>query len=301
MSAEDYSGHSICGTALDAEGRLAEDRRCGRCGYNLHGLAPEHECPECALPVWRSLLLDSLRYADRRWLRTVRGGLLLLFVAVGLVGVSAFRLMAASLAGRPVMTLGGLAGDVFALLVCLGGSAVGLVGMLLFTTPEPGEWAGWPVLARRWARGLMWALAVLGGATVLFIVPSFMPAPWRSGVSSVFVVADVVVGLALAFAGSLYMGSLHERSLAGGGDLAMLGIVNVLALGALLLWWFVTHSLSSSALVGGGVFTNSAIPVVGIAPVALVVLLLLVWRTHGVVDQACEDGPDHCPRMPPPE
>jgi predicted RNA-binding Zn-ribbon protein involved in translation (DUF1610 family) len=39
---------------------IATDLVCVRCGYNLRGLTPRHRCPECGLPILRSLL-DVLR------------------------------------------------------------------------------------------------------------------------------------------------------------------------------------------------------------------------------------------------
>ncbi len=40
---------------LDEAGRLALDLNCVTCGYNLRGLDPETICPECGIPVGRSL------------------------------------------------------------------------------------------------------------------------------------------------------------------------------------------------------------------------------------------------------
>jgi hypothetical protein len=39
----------------DANGAIADDLRCARCGYNLRGLRPEGCCPECALRIGRSI------------------------------------------------------------------------------------------------------------------------------------------------------------------------------------------------------------------------------------------------------
>lgn len=48
---------------------------CIRCGYELRGLAADSLCPECALPVARSLERSPLlRGADREWLAGVHAG-----------------------------------------------------------------------------------------------------------------------------------------------------------------------------------------------------------------------------------
>ena len=78
------------GVALDDGGHLLEDRFCHRCGYNLRGLEVEGRCPECGLAVRESLGSDSLRTADRGWLRTVRRGWWLVMASFGAVVAPSF-------------------------------------------------------------------------------------------------------------------------------------------------------------------------------------------------------------------
>jgi predicted RNA-binding Zn-ribbon protein involved in translation (DUF1610 family) len=45
---------------ISTDPTLQTDLSCSRCQYNLRGLTPAHRCPECGLPILRSLL-DVLR------------------------------------------------------------------------------------------------------------------------------------------------------------------------------------------------------------------------------------------------
>jgi predicted RNA-binding Zn-ribbon protein involved in translation (DUF1610 family) len=45
--------------ALDAEGRVAEDVACIRCGYNLRTLYHDGRCPECDADVIRSNMVAA--------------------------------------------------------------------------------------------------------------------------------------------------------------------------------------------------------------------------------------------------
>ena len=46
--------------AVSTDPTLQTDLPCIQCQYNLRGLTPAHQCPECGLPILRSLL-DALR------------------------------------------------------------------------------------------------------------------------------------------------------------------------------------------------------------------------------------------------
>ncbi|HVT88882.1 MAG TPA: DUF2007 domain-containing protein [Tepidisphaeraceae bacterium] len=55
----DDPSESIMGEPIDPT--LQADLPCVKCGYNLRGLTPANRCPECGLPILRSLL-DALRH-----------------------------------------------------------------------------------------------------------------------------------------------------------------------------------------------------------------------------------------------
>src|SRR5262245_45651787 len=59
---------------LDAQGRLDEDIRCAKCGYNLRAQSPTGKCPECSQPVAHTLWGYRLRYADPAWVARVASG-----------------------------------------------------------------------------------------------------------------------------------------------------------------------------------------------------------------------------------
>jgi hypothetical protein len=58
----------------DASAVICDDVTCVACGYNLRGLADDGKCPECATPIARSIGGNSLRNADRDWLKSVHRG-----------------------------------------------------------------------------------------------------------------------------------------------------------------------------------------------------------------------------------
>jgi hypothetical protein len=65
---------------LDESGAIGAPAPCVRCGYDLRGLTPQHQCPECGAEVLQSLSGDMLRFADAGWLIRLRGGLKVLIV-----------------------------------------------------------------------------------------------------------------------------------------------------------------------------------------------------------------------------
>ncbi len=111
-----------------ASNEIAEDRPCIHCGYNLRGLTPHGQCPECGERISGSLRGNLLKHADADWLDTLHFGakLKLWNIALGiLVGLAAGILVAV---GFPAA---------FLTLVGLVGGALGLWASFVITTREP--------------------------------------------------------------------------------------------------------------------------------------------------------------------
>jgi hypothetical protein len=64
----------------DQQGRLNDDAPCAKCGYNLRGLDPLGQCPECGTSIRASVHGELLRYADQHWLARVTAGITWLLI-----------------------------------------------------------------------------------------------------------------------------------------------------------------------------------------------------------------------------
>jgi hypothetical protein len=162
-------------SALSAQGDVVTaDAPCVRCGYNLRGLPHDGNCPECGIVVCGSLDPNTLRFADRAWLRRLSTGLSLLiagfvcssFLAGGVLFLGTFALALGS-RGDSVLTLVGLAAGLAACaaFICL------VLGSFLLGTPDPAR-RGWQ--EELLSRPLTRAFAILTAATALAAVFSIV-------------------------------------------------------------------------------------------------------------------------------
>ncbi len=70
--------------------RIATDLPCLKCGYNLRTLPLAGRCPECGVPVERTMRGDLLRFSDPKWVAGLSGGVQCWLAAllVFLLGIS---------------------------------------------------------------------------------------------------------------------------------------------------------------------------------------------------------------------
>jgi len=128
---------------LDESGAIGAPAPCVRCGYDLRGLTPQHQCPECGAEVLQSLSGDMLRFADRGWLSGFSAGLKWLIVGDAL-----------NFAACWLILFGLLTTGASFLMTCvvIALTIVGTIGVLKATAPELGTRPEADSRARRIAR-----------------------------------------------------------------------------------------------------------------------------------------------------
>ena len=170
-------GSTAPSIAVSADGRLAEDRLCIDCGYNLRGLRPDGLCPECGGAVAASLRGLKLEAASLPWLRSIRGGFRLLrncflaFLLLAFVPPPLAKLL--STLGPHAQFVQTLVELLFTGLLC-GVLVVAAYGFLLATRVEPRvAWRGEGWSARRLARIL--TVVTLGLWAGLWLAEELLP------------------------------------------------------------------------------------------------------------------------------
>jgi hypothetical protein len=108
---------------------------CGRCGYDLRGLARDANCPECGTPLARSLYGDYLRHQNPRWLRRLfRGALWSVIAQAGWLGVTGYWLARHGSYDWNVLLSSPVSGIAMPILL----TALNLVAVVYLTSPAPG-------------------------------------------------------------------------------------------------------------------------------------------------------------------
>lgn len=111
---------------------LETHQPCIRCSYDLHGLPMSGNCPECGVPVERSLRGDLLQFADESYRATLLRGVSLIMFGILAQVVLFILLMLATYIGGPGL------GFIFSVL-SLAATAAGLFGYYLYASPDPGQ------------------------------------------------------------------------------------------------------------------------------------------------------------------
>lgn len=144
--------------AVSVDGRIAEDKLCVDCGYNLRGLSTDGRCPECGADVEASLRGHELQAASLPWLREICQGFALMKRAVlialcALLFAIAVELIFAYV--KPNAPLIYKSADILFGVVVIAMGLLALFGFFLATKVEPRVAArGEGISARRWARFL---------------------------------------------------------------------------------------------------------------------------------------------------
>lgn len=228
---------------------ILDDHPCVSCGYNLKGLSPEGQCPECGVLASRSLQGDLLRFASPAYVRSVRrGAATLLWSVVAAAGMSVIApvigmIIGAMLTGGATTTRTSGAGGAsyavrlgpgtapaipLALFASWGACALAFViGWWLLATPDPSRrGSGRDHLARRITRVMapvcivvfacstLAGILVSRGAIAPGIAPGTMPGV-GSGPAGLLAPLNTILGLALplCFATLVIAGAEHARRL----------------------------------------------------------------------------------------
>jgi len=229
------------GPALDDQGHLDGALTCRSCGYNLHGLPPEGDCPECGLDVIGSAMGDRLQSADLGWLRSVRLGLSVYFAALFVSHIASllellFILILASPdlhlhpSGSGKSSVLPVANGLIALRLSIAGAM--FVGVWKLTSPDPDHQFEPAFASRklfRWGKCISFVLMVMATATMFLrgiVTPIILLiAIFPAGVSF-FAMFVYLRGLALR---------LPARRLASRTRLVMWGLAGCIAVPVLLV------------------------------------------------------------------
>lgn len=191
------------------------DVPCRNCSFNLRGLSPESNCPECGTPIWRSIRGNLLIYAGADYLSSLSRGLnciliaALLQLAVLVTGIAVTVVAIASMAAIGLTPPANL--NVIIAAATLPITMLTLYGWWLFSAPDPGVHEGdRGDRPRRTVRG---ATIVLAAASLLsLLAQSFaLLSPELQLVAGGVSVIASVAGIVQFFASILYVRWLAPR------------------------------------------------------------------------------------------
>lgn len=254
----------------DAAGRIAEQVHCRDCGYSIFGLPINGDCPECGTSIAWSVRGNLLAYSDPAWLAKLAAsmGWLIAWAFASIAsGFVAGAVGAATSSTVPESVLNAIV------------SALLLIGLWLFSAPEPNVHEGPGINARKLIRlgiavnavvsvfGLL--AGTLGSQTInpSWLVPITIGGMMVAIISVASFIAAFVHGQRLAL-------RIPDPSLASQTRIVMWGLISLyvlmFAIGGFALLGVMNAPAPPGALFGTGV-------VVVVCIFALAALALFIW------------------------
>lgn len=168
----------------EARDLATQDVPCRHCGFNLRGLSPQGNCPECGAPIQRSLGGDYLIYSDIRYVDSLHRGAIYIIISAILsliwsLFITSFSLvrgfsmrgggMQPSFSNPASMSItGSFTYDFLISLVALPLAAAALYGWWLFSERDPAQRYG--DNGERPRLFVRMAVIFMAGATVVSLI-----------------------------------------------------------------------------------------------------------------------------------
>lgn len=197
---------------------LQTHHQCVRCGYDLHGLPPSGNCPECGLSIERSLRGELLQFSDDAYRAQLLRGVTLIMTGI-IVSLSLIIVALIFMIAMP--------GNVSSSAMQLTGiisTAISITGFYFYSTADPGQIAGNKGESpRRWIRIALVVVAVgtvgqFAFALIATLAPPAAPNTPQFGVGAGLIglalIASIlggIAGIVQFFAAMMYTKWLAPR------------------------------------------------------------------------------------------